>query len=118
MAEDEEGIRQHRFTPAPGATTVLVVRHGESAPEIAGKPFPLRDGHGDPELHPDGRRQAELLADRLQHEPITAIYVTPLQRTHQPAPPLTGRLGLTPSEEPDLRARLLGEWAGGVLRSP
>ena len=52
----EEGIRQHRFTPPPGATTVLVVRHGESAAEIPGKPFPLRDGHGDPGAAP--RRRA------------------------------------------------------------
>jgi 2,3-bisphosphoglycerate-dependent phosphoglycerate mutase len=117
MAGEEEGIRQHRFTAPPGATTVLVVRHGESAPEIAGKPFPLRDGHSDPELHPDGRRQAELLADRLEHEPITAIYVTTLQRTHQTAAPLAARLGLTPIEEPDLREVFLGEWEGGVFRS-
>ena len=25
---------------------------GESAAEVPGRPFPLRDGHGDPELHP------------------------------------------------------------------
>src|SRR5271167_2195170 len=63
------GIRQHRFTAPPGATTVLVVRHSESAAEVPGRRFALRDGHGDPELHPVGVRQAELLADRLEHEP-------------------------------------------------
>jgi DNA gyrase/topoisomerase IV subunit B len=57
----EEGIRQHRFVAPPGATTVLVVRHGESEAEVPGKPFELRDGHGDPALHPVGERQAELL---------------------------------------------------------
>ena len=67
---------------------MLVVRHGESAPEVPGRPFALRDGHGDPELHPDGRRQAELLADRLEHEQIDAIYVTTLRRTHETAAPL------------------------------
>ena len=113
----EEGIRQHRFTPPPGATTVLIVRHGESAPEIPGKPFPLRDGHGDPELHPHGVQQAELLADRLQHERIDAIYVTTLRRTHETAAPLAARLGLTPIEEPDLREVFLGEWEGGIFRS-
>lgn len=112
----EAGIRQHRFTPPPGATTVLVVRHGESAAEVPGRPFELRDGHGDPELHPVGLRQAELLADRLEHEPIDAIYVTTLRRTHQTAAPLAGRLGITPVEEPDLREVFLGEWEGGIFR--
>ena len=114
---DDEGIRQHRFTPPPGSTVVLVVRHGESAAEIPGKPFPLRDGHGDPELHPHGVRQAVLLADRLEHEDIDAIYVTTLQRTHQTAAPLAARLGITPIVEPDLREVFLGDWEGGIFRS-
>ena len=62
------------------------------------------------------RRQAELLADRLQHEPIAAIYVTTLRRTHETAAPLARRLGLTPIEEPDLREVFLGEWEGGLFR--
>jgi len=111
-----EGFRQHRFTPPPGATTVLLVRHGESAPAHPDRPFVTRDGHGDPPLDPNGERQAELLAARLQHEPITAIYVTTLQRTHQTAAPLAQRLGLTPVEEPDLREVFLGEWEQGELR--
>ncbi len=121
MADDpqhpEEGIRQHRFVPPPGATRVLVVRHGESAAEIPGQPFGLKDGHGDPELHPVGVRQAELLADRLQHEAIDAIYVTSLRRTHETAAPLAARLGLAPIVEPDLREVFLGDWEGGIFRS-
>ena len=113
----EEGIRQHRFTAPAGATTVLVVRHGESAAERPDQPFALRDGHGDPELHPVGRQQAELLADRLEHEPISAIYVTTLRRTHETAAPLARRLGITPIEEPDLREVFLGEWEGGRFRA-
>jgi probable phosphoglycerate mutase len=112
----EEGIRQHQFTPPPGSTTVLVVRHGESAPEVPGKPFELRDGHGDPELHAVGHRQAELLADRLESEPIDAIYVTSLRRTLQTAEPLARRLGITPVEEPDLREVYLGEWESGFRK--
>jgi 2,3-bisphosphoglycerate-dependent phosphoglycerate mutase len=111
-----EGFRQHRFSPPPGATTVLLVRHGESAPAHPDRPFATRDGHGDPPLDPNGERQAELLAVRLQDEPISAIYVTTLQRTHQTAAPLATRLGLTPVEEPDLREVFLGEWEEGELR--
>jgi 2,3-bisphosphoglycerate-dependent phosphoglycerate mutase len=115
-AGSEAGIRQHRFVAPPGATTVLVVRHGESEAEVPGRPFELRDGHGDPALHPVGVRQAELLADRLEHEPIDAIYVTSLRRTHETAAPLARRLGITPVEEPDLREVFLGEWEGGLFR--
>ena len=57
-----EGIRQHRFVAPPGATTIVLVRHGESAPEIAGAPFPQVDGHGDPPLAP-----GELLAGTDDH---------------------------------------------------
>src|SRR5260221_1550561 len=111
-----EGFRQHRFTPPPGATTVLLVRHGESAPAHPERPFATRDGHGDPPLDPVGVEQVELLAERLQHEDISAIYVTTLQRTHETAAPLAQRLGLTPIEEPDLREVFLGDWEEGEFR--
>jgi probable phosphoglycerate mutase len=61
-------------------------------------------------------RQAELLADRLESEPIDAIYVTTLRRTHETAAPLAQRLGITPVEEPDLREVYLGDWEGGLFR--
>jgi len=112
-----EGFRQHRFSPPPGATTVLIVRHGESAPAHPDRPFPDKDGHGDPALDPVGVEQAELVGERLRHESIAAIYVTTLQRTHQTAAPLAAHLGLTPIVEPDLREVFLGEWEqGGEFR--
>jgi probable phosphoglycerate mutase len=95
---------------------VLLVRHGESAPAHPDRPFPLRDGHGDPPLAPFGEQQAELLAERLRHERVDAIYVTTLQRTHQTAAPLAQHLGLQPILEADLREVYLGEWEGGALR--
>ena len=116
MTTPPEGFRQHRFEPPAGATTVLLVRHGESAPAHPDRPFPLRDGHGDPPLDPVGEQQALLLADRLQHERVDAIYVTTLQRTHQTASPLAERLGLAPRVEADLREVHLGDWEGGLMR--
>ena len=115
VAKDAK-FRQHRFTPQPGATTILLVRHGESAAADPAHPFPLVDGHGDPALHPDGVIQAERLGERLRHERIDAIYVTTLQRTHQTAAPLAAALGITPIVEPDLREVFLGDWEGGVFR--
>jgi probable phosphoglycerate mutase len=108
--------RQSRFTRPPGACELLLVRHGESAPARADRPFALVDGHGDPELSPAGREQAQRVAERLMHEDLSAIYVTTLQRTVQTAAPLAARLGLEPQVEPDLREVFLGEWEGGSFR--
>lgn len=78
----------------------------------------MRDGHGDPPLHPEGRRQAQAVADRLvsSGERIGAIYVTTLQRTVQTAGPLADRLGLPLRVEARLREVSLGEWEGGEYR--
>ena len=78
---------QSRFAPPPGATEILLVRHGESAPHVDGESFALVDGHGDPPLSPAGWEQAKLAAQRLidTGERIAAVYVTTLQRTHQTA---------------------------------
>jgi probable phosphoglycerate mutase len=108
--------RQRSFSPPPGATEVLLVRHGESRAATAESPFPLVDGHGDPELHPNGQEQARRVARRLGNERIAAIYVTNLRRTVETAAPLCNDLGLTPIVEPDLREVYLGAWEGGLLR--
>jgi probable phosphoglycerate mutase len=111
-------FRQHRFVPPAGSCEILLVRHGESSAQVEGQPFSLVDGHGDPELAPEGHEQALLVADRLisTGERIAAIYVTTLRRTHETAAPLAARLGLVPQVEPDLREVFLGEWEGGELR--
>lgn len=115
-AEPQQEYRQARFQPPPGATELLLVRHGESEPARPDRPFPLVDGHGDPALAPDGRLQAQRVADRLKGEHIDAIYVTTLRRTAQTAAPLAGVLGLRPRVEADLREVYLGEWEGGLFR--
>jgi 2,3-bisphosphoglycerate-dependent phosphoglycerate mutase len=115
MSEVRE-YRQSRFSRPPGACELLLVRHGESAPARDDRPFPLVDGHGDPELAPAGREQALRVAERLQHEDVSAIYVTTLCRTVQTAAPLAAKLGIEPRVEPDLREVYLGEWEGGSFR--
>lgn len=108
--------RQPRFAPPPGSTVLLLVRHGESAPARADRPFPLVMGRGDPELAPDGLSQAESVGARLAATRVDAIYVTPLRRTAQTAAPLAARTGLTPVVTPDLIEVGLGEWEGGLFR--
>jgi 2,3-bisphosphoglycerate-dependent phosphoglycerate mutase len=117
MAETRS-FPQSRFAPPPGATEILLVRHGESAPHVDGESFDLVDGHGDPPLAPVGVEQAKLAAQRLidTGERIAAVYVTTLQRTVQTAQPLVDRLGLTPHVVADLREVFLGEWEGGEFR--
>src|SRR5581483_532590 len=70
-------------------------------------------GHRDPPLDPVGVKQAELLAERLQHERIDAIYVTSLTRTQETAAPLAALLGITPIVERDLREVYLGDFEAG-----
>ncbi len=109
-------FRQHRFVPPPGATELLLVRHGESAPAVEGRPFPLVDGQGDPPLSEQGRQQAVQVCARLAHERIDAVYVTSLRRTRETAQPLLDRLGIDARVERDLREVHLGEWEGGLFR--
>lgn len=116
-SSDPTEYRQLRFQRPSGSTELLIVRHGESRAANPDKPFPVKDGHGDPPLADHGRWQAEQLGARLaQQHIIDAIYVTSLQRTHQTAAPLAARLGLTPIEERDLREVHLGEWDNGLYR--
>lgn len=114
------GVRQLRFERPPGATSILLVRHGESIPARPDVPFPLVDGHGDPELDPRGEEQAERIGARLSRprfgEKLSAIYVTNLRRTAQTAAPLAAALAMPPVVEADLREVFLGEWEGGLYR--
>jgi 2,3-bisphosphoglycerate-dependent phosphoglycerate mutase len=113
---DQPEYRQHRFKAPPGATELLLVRHGESAPHREGQDFPLVDGQGDPPLAPEGRNEARRVGTRLALEPIDAIYVTTLRRTVETAEPLARQTGLTPVVEPELREVFLGDWEGGIYR--
>jgi len=104
--------RQLPFAVPPDATEIVLARHGASQPARPGELFPLLDGHGDPQLAPEGRAQAELLCARLRHEHIDEVFVTGLKRTIQTAAPL-GRQAI---EIPQLREVILGEWEGGAFR--
>lgn len=112
----ETQARQPRYRPPQGAARLLLVRHGETVAAVRGESFPRVDGHGDPELHPDGVAQATAVCARLGAEGVAAIYVTTLRRTAQTAAPLAEALGLVPAVEPDLREVFLGDWDGGAYR--
>ena len=63
---------QRPFAIPPGATELVLVRHGSVAYETAPDDPPLTDA---------GRRQAEAVAERLASEQIAGLFVTPLLRT-------------------------------------
>ncbi len=113
---EPRSFRQPRFAAPPGATELILVRHGESQPAVDGTPFELVDGHGDPALSPEGQDQATQVCARLSTERIDAIYVTNLRRTRETAAGLAELLDLTPIVEPDLREVFLGDWEGGQFR--
>lgn len=112
----QKEYHQTTYSPPPGAVDLLLIRHGRTEPARPGQSFPMADGHGDPALHPEGEKQAIAVAERLKTEPLAALYVTSLRRTHQTAAPLAAHLGLTPIVERDLREVHLGAWDGGLYR--
>lgn len=107
---------QTRLALPPGATDLLLVRHGQSAPAREGEPFPMVDGQGDPPLTELGHEQGRAVGRRLAGAGLAAVYVTTLQRTRQTAQPLLDATGLEARVEPDLREVHLGDWEGGVFR--
>jgi probable phosphoglycerate mutase len=84
---EAEPIRQARFSLPNGSSQLLLIRHGESAPLAPGQPPPLLGAQADPPLDPVGHEEAQRVADRIQREPISAIYHSPLLRTTQTAAP-------------------------------
>jgi 2,3-bisphosphoglycerate-dependent phosphoglycerate mutase len=107
---------QRPFRLPDAATEVVLVRHGASVDAVAGAPFPLVDGRGDPPLSPDGERQAAAVAARLAAEEIARLFITPLRRTASTAAPLASATGLDAIVVEDLAEVRLGDWEGGEYR--
>jgi 2,3-bisphosphoglycerate-dependent phosphoglycerate mutase len=111
-----ERYEQRQFTPPPGSVDVLLIRHGASHAHVPGVPVDALDGQDDPPLAPEGREQAQRLADRLAGAGLDRIFVTTLKRTHETAAPLAERTGLVPEPVADLREISLGDWEQGRYR--
>jgi broad specificity phosphatase PhoE len=89
-------------------TRIFLVRHGATTLTAEDR----FAGSTDVPLSPEGRRQAESLAERLRGEEIVAVYASPMQRTLETATILAARHGLQPKPEPGLREIDYGRWEG------
>ena len=90
------------------ATRLYLVRHG-ATPLTAEDRF---SGAENVFLSDEGRRQAQLLAQRLADDNIHAIYTSPLDRTMETASILAKPHNLAPIPEDGLREISHGHWEG------
>jgi probable phosphoglycerate mutase len=89
-------------------TTFLIIRHGETEWNVAGR----LQGWRDSPLTATGRAQAEAVAARLASEPIDVLVASDLGRTRATAAPIAAALGLPVRAEPGLRERCYGVLEG------
>ncbi len=115
-AVEDGAYRQLAYEAPATATTLLLIRHGESAALADGADGPEVERRADPSLAEAGHGRAERVSERLRHEPIDAVYVSPLRRTTETARPLLDALALEPTVDRDLIEVFLGDWEGGTFR--
>lgn len=89
-------------------TKVILVRHGQTIWNAAHR----YQGHSDIELNEAGREQARLVAERLQREPITAVYASDLVRAHDTAACIAAKHKLSVTTMPEFREISFGKWEG------
>lgn len=89
-------------------TTFLIIRHGETDWNVAGR----LQGWRDSPLTAAGRAQAAAVASRLAGETLDALVASDLGRTRATAAPLAAERGLEIAPDPRLRERCYGVLEG------
>lgn len=106
-------MAKKRPSPPP-ATTVLLVRHGQTPTTGTTLPGRAKGLH----LAEAGIRQAERAAERIaEMERVDALYTSPLERARETAAPIGRAVGLRPKVERGLLEADFGEWTGGELKA-
>ena len=92
------------------ATVFYLIRHGEIDANVS----KLWHGSTDSKLNSLGESQAEEMAKHVSaaHPEISAVYCSPLSRTHNTAIPLANRLNLEAVPESNLREYSIGDLEG------
>jgi broad specificity phosphatase PhoE len=89
-------------------TRLLLVRHGATTLSAEDR----FAGSTDVPLSDEGRHQAAGLAARLRHEPLAAVYCSPMRRTIETAAIIAEPHGTAPVTKPGLREIDHGHWEG------
>lgn len=89
-------------------TKVILVRHGETLWNLEMK----YQGHCDVALTKKGIKQAELAANSLAKEPISAVYASDLCRAFATAESIANKHNLQVTAIPELREINFGQWEG------
>jgi probable phosphoglycerate mutase len=92
---------------------LLLIRHGQTPGNVLGR---LDTTHPGPGLTDLGLRQAAAIPEALRSDPVDAIFVSTLVRTHLTAQPLATDRGLTPQVSSGLHEIEAGALEG--LRDP
>jgi broad specificity phosphatase PhoE len=91
---------------------LLLLRHGQSVWNAEAR----WQGQADPPLTPLGEAQAAVAVEWLRGFGFTAVVTSDLERSRRTAEIIAGALGLpTPTVEPGLRERDVGEWSGHTV---
>jgi probable phosphoglycerate mutase len=90
------------------STTILLIRHGETAWNAVRR----LQGHIDIDLNPEGQRQAAAVARALATEKLDAIISSDLKRALQTAEAIAAHHRVPLHVDPDLRERGYGAFEG------
>jgi probable phosphoglycerate mutase len=104
-------LNEERKVEESGATTLFLVRHGETVDNAR----QIMQGQTQGCLNERGREQAQQVARRLADEPIDAVVASDLQRAIQTAEIIAAPHGLSVSTTPLLRERDWGSFTGRFI---
>jgi broad specificity phosphatase PhoE len=106
-------MAKKKSTTVP-ATTILLVRHGQTPTTGTTLPGRAKGLH----LAETGVDQAERAAERIgELKQVDAIYTSPLERARETAAPIGTVTGLRPKVERGLLECEFGEWTGADLKA-
>lgn len=106
--EEPEGGDVAPISPRPAPVRLFLIRHGQSTWNREHR----IQGQLDPPLSEEGRRQAEMLGERLAARPFVAAYTSDLKRAFETAEVIGGLAGVSARPMEALREIFLGEWEG------
>jgi broad specificity phosphatase PhoE len=92
-------------------TTFFLIRHATN--DLVG--WKLAGRAPEVHLNPEGRLQADRLADFLSRRSIDQVYCSPLERARETARPLCDRLGLEAQIAMELHEIDYGDWMGKAV---